>query len=79
MHTGLRADSLIKTSATFSCQIQDIAMDGNRGPAGTAGMAELTEIDTRASGHVQPVGRAAFLQEDLDVSVAVDQGLGSIG
>ena len=76
MHTGLRAYRLIKTSATYNCQFQDIATDGNRGPAG---MAELTEIDARASGHVQPVGRAAFLEEHLHVPIAVDQRLGSIG
>lgn len=39
----------------------------------------LTELNARASGHIQPVGRATFLEEHLDVPVAVDQSLGSIG
>lgn len=48
------------------------------GPGWIAG-AELTEIDACASAHLQPVGRTAFFQEHLDVSVAVDQRLGCIG
>ena len=75
---GLLTNCVIKTSTSFACQSRhlrawlDVSVRFLRA-------TDSAELDPLATSDIQAVGRSAFLQENLDIPVAVDHGLGSIG